>query len=89
MIPGLEKAPGGGYGNLLQESCLENTHGQRSLVGYSLWDGKEMDTTLPLSTISRLDSKDILAETFQGALVVKNPPINAGDRKDKGSVPGS
>ena len=82
MIPGLEKAPGRGYGNLLQESCLENPHGQRSLVGYSLWDGKEMDTTKQLSTISRLDSKDILAEAFQVALVVKNTPINAGDVRD-------
>ena len=26
---------GGGHGNLLQYSCLENPHGQRSLVGYS------------------------------------------------------
>ena len=27
----------GGHGNPLQYSCLENPHGQRSLVGYSLW----------------------------------------------------
>ena len=26
--------PGGGHGNPLQYSCLENHHGQRSLVGY-------------------------------------------------------
>jgi len=25
----------------------------------------------------------------QGALVVKNPPANAGDIRDKGSIPGS
>ena len=35
LIPGLGRSPGGGYGNLLQYSCLENFHGQSSLVGYS------------------------------------------------------
>ena len=36
-IPGLGRSPGGGHGNSLQCSCLENPHGQRSLVGYSSW----------------------------------------------------
>ena len=35
-VPGLGRSPGGGHGNPLQYSCLENPHGQRSLVGYSL-----------------------------------------------------
>ena len=30
-------------------NCLENTHGQRSLVGYSPWGGKESDQTELLS----------------------------------------
>ena len=34
FIPGLGRFPGGGHGNPLQYSCLENPHGQRSLVGY-------------------------------------------------------
>ena len=34
-ILGLERSPGGGHGNPLQHSCLENPQGQRSLVGYS------------------------------------------------------
>ena len=34
-IPGLGRSPGGGNGNPFQCSCLENPHGQRSLVGYS------------------------------------------------------
>ena len=34
-IPGLGRSPGGGHGNLLQGSCWENPHGQRSLAGYS------------------------------------------------------
>ena len=34
-ISGLQRFPGRGHGNPLQYSCLENPHGQRSLVGYS------------------------------------------------------
>ena len=34
-IPGLGRSPGKGLGNPFQYSCLENSHGQRSLVGYS------------------------------------------------------
>ena len=37
-IPVLGRSPGGGHGNPFQYSCLENPHGQRSLVGYSPWD---------------------------------------------------
>ena len=37
-------------GNTLQYSCLENPHGQRSLVGSSPWGHKESDTTERLST---------------------------------------
>ena len=37
-IPGLGRSPGGGHGNPLQYSCLENPHGQRKLVGYHQWD---------------------------------------------------
>ena len=45
LIPGLGRSPGGGHGNLLQYSCLENLHGQKSLMGYSPWDHKESDMT--------------------------------------------
>ena len=41
-IPGLGRSPGGGHGNPLHYSCLENPYGQRSLVGYSLWGHKEL-----------------------------------------------
>ena len=50
-IPGLRRCPGGGHGNPLQYSCLENPHGQRSLVGYSPWGRKESDSTEQLSTV--------------------------------------
>ena len=49
-IPGLRRSPGGGQGNSLQNSCLENPHEQRSLAGYSPWGRKESDTTEQLST---------------------------------------
>ena len=35
LIPGLGRSPGGGHGNPLQYSCVENPHGHKSLVGYS------------------------------------------------------
>ena len=37
------------YGNPLQHSCLEKSHGQRILAGYSPWDCKELDITEQLS----------------------------------------
>ena len=36
-VPGLGRSLGGGQGNRLQYSCLENPHGQESLVGCSPW----------------------------------------------------
>ena len=30
LIPGLGRSPGGGHGDPLQYSCLENGHGQRA-----------------------------------------------------------
>ena len=42
---GWEDFPGGGHGNPLQYSCLENPHGQRSLAGYSTGGCKESDMT--------------------------------------------
>ena len=42
-ILGLGRSPGGRQGNLLQDSCLENPHGQKSLAGYSPWGHKGSD----------------------------------------------
>ena len=44
-IPGSGRSTGGGQGNPLQCSCLENPHGQRSLAGYSLQGRTELNTT--------------------------------------------
>ena len=35
LIPGWVRSPGEESGKALQNSCLENPHGQRSLEGYS------------------------------------------------------
>ena len=45
LIPRLERFSGGGHGNPLQYSCLENPHGQRTLAGYRPWGHKESDMT--------------------------------------------
>ena len=50
LILVLGRSPGGGHGNPLQYSCLENPHGQRSLAGCSPWGHKELDMTEPQST---------------------------------------
>ena len=50
LIPELGKPPGGGRGNPVQYSCLENPQGQRSLADYSSWSHKELDTIERLST---------------------------------------
>ena len=54
-IPILGRSLGGGRGNPLQYSGLENPHGQRSLAGYSPWGYKESDTTERLSTAQYSD----------------------------------
>ena len=43
LIPRSGRPHGGGHGNPLHYSCLENLHRQRSLAGYSPWDHKELD----------------------------------------------
>ena len=50
LIPGSGRSPGGRYGNPLQYSCLENPHGERSLVGYSPWGHKESEMIEQLCT---------------------------------------
>ena len=49
-IPGLGRCPGGGHGNTLQYSCLENPQGQRRLAHYSPYGPKELNTSERLST---------------------------------------
>ena len=45
LIPGWERCPGEGNGNLFQHSCLENLMDRGSWLSYNPWDHKEFDTT--------------------------------------------
>ena len=56
-IPGSERSPGEGNGNPLQYSFLPGqSHGRKSLVGYSPWGRKESDTTEQLHFLIQLIS---------------------------------
>ena len=45
FVPWVRKIPGGGHGNPLQYSCLENPTDRGALAGYSPQSRKEVDTT--------------------------------------------
>ena len=47
--PGSGRSPGGGNGNPTPVFLPRESHGQRSLEGYSPWGHKETDTTEQLS----------------------------------------
>ena len=53
-VPRFGRFPGGGHGNPLWYSCLENPHGQKSLMGYNPWGCKEADLTERLSTCTQI-----------------------------------
>ena len=57
LIPESERSPGEGNGNPLEYSCLENPHGQRSLVGHSPWGHKELDMTEHAGTFTHFKRK--------------------------------
>ena len=57
LIPRLGRSPGGGHGNPLQYSCLENPHGQRSLVRYSPWGHRKSGMTEQLTTAQHMGTK--------------------------------
>ena len=82
MILGSGSFPGGGHGNSLQYSCLENPHGQKSLVGCSPWGHKESDMIEQVSTHTHFTGHWAL----QLVLVVKKSD-NAEHTRDLGSVP--
>ena len=66
-IPRLGRSPGRAQGNPLQYSCLDNPHGQKSLVGYSPRVRKESEMTEQLSTAHfwhRLSNNQINRENY-------------------------
>ena len=82
-ISGLGRCPGGGHGNPLWCSSLENPYGQRSLVAYSQQGHKESGITERLHTHS---TNTVLG--FSGGTSYKEPDASAADIKDTGSFPG-
>ena len=47
LIHGLGRYPGGGHGSPLQNSCLENPHGQKCFAGYRVGQDWETKHTWP------------------------------------------
>ena len=70
LIPGLGRSPEGGNGKPFQYSCLENPHGQRSLVGYSPWGCKESDMTKRLSTAQHTIQRKSSCHSFRANFLI-------------------
>ena len=75
MIPGSERSPAEGNGYPPQYSGLENS---MDCIAYGV-----------TKSWTRLSEFHILYVGFPGGTVVKNPPANAGDTREAGSIPGS
>ena len=64
-IPGSGRSPGGGHGNPLQNSCLENSMDRGAWQAtYSSWGCKELNMTEPLHFIVHLHDFIFTAYTF-------------------------
>ena len=75
-IPGSGRSPGGRNGNPLQYSCLENSHGQRSLVGYHPWGHKESDTTEAIeNACTHVISEKFMVLEYHGRNVASLFPV--------------
>ena len=57
LIPGLGRCPGGGHGNPLQYSCLENPMDRKA---YSPWHHEDLDMTQKLSNDHSLKSGSLI-----------------------------
>ena len=77
LISGFRRSPGGGHGNPLQYSCLEDPHGQKSLAGCSPWGRKELDMTKRLSPAQHTSVK----EEVHGRAFATKVPLYA-DKKN-------
>ena len=72
-IPGWGRSPGGGNGNPHQYSCLENS------MDRGAW-GHRVGHNWASNTIQWNGASKV-------TLMIKNPPTNAGDIRDTGSIP--
>ena len=78
-IPGSGRSQGEGNGNPLQYSCLEKSHGQRSLEGYSPWDGKESDTIYRLSNNNnKLPLRHFIPDPAGEVVLAGRPTVQVG-----------
>ena len=66
LIPGLGRSSGERNGNPLQYSCLEKSHGQRSVADYSPWGREDSDMT------GRLSTKTVTIVIYRNGLINKN-----------------
>ena len=76
--PGLGRSPGGGHGNPLQCSCLENPMDRGAWQGYSPWGHKESVTTERLSTAQAwliLSLEMSFCKVFRGLNSWQWPPV--------------
>ena len=82
-IPGSRRSPEEGNGNPLQYSCQKNPHGQRSLVGYSPWDRKELDMTEQLTLLCQAHVNIILISysIVKSKKIMTAFPLKSGTRQ--------
>ena len=83
LISGSGRFPGKGNGYPFQYSCLENSMGQRSPVGYSPWCCRESDMTERLTLFSLL----YLIYRPHGSLSGKGPACQCRRRRRLGFDP--
>ena len=91
-IPGSGRSPGGGRGNPLQCSCLENPHAQRSLVGYSPGGHRGLEMTelktAPGTFLSVTCSQLTLMSTRGASLMVRWLRLYLLNAGGPSSIPG-
>ena len=80
-IPGLGGSSGVGNDNPLQYSCLGN------LMDRGVWWATVHEVAKSWTGLTTEHSTHVLGWGFPGGSVVKNPPTNAGDTGDVGSIP--
>ena len=77
LTPGLGRSPGGGNGNPLQYSCLENPMEREAW--WTPWGGKESDTaehTRTLAWLSELKVVNTVVAQYPWRTVSRNPSLN-------------
>ena len=65
LIPGQVRSPGEGHGSPLQQSCLENPHGQRSREGYSVRNDLATKHIAPFTTYVFLTASKLFTLNYK------------------------